>query len=47
MVMALAIVSALLAISEALDFIPQVKASSISKAIKNGLIAIKDFLTKK
>lgn len=47
MVVALAVVSALLAISEALDYIPEVKANSISKAIKNILQSVKDFLSKK
>jgi hypothetical protein len=46
MVIALAIVSALLAISEALAFIPSVKANGIFEAIVNILISMKDFLSK-
>lgn len=47
MVIALGIVSALLAISEALSMIPSVKANGIFQAIFNTLKSIKDFLTKK
>lgn len=47
MVIALAVVSALLALSEALSFIPQVKANGVFQALVNILASIKDFLTKK
>ncbi len=47
MVLALAIVTALLAISEGLSLIPSVKANGIFQAIVNILGSIKDFLTKK
>lgn len=47
MVTALAIVSALLAISEALSLIPAIKANGVFQAIVNVLGSIKDFLTKK
>ena len=47
MVIALAIVTALLAISEALSMIPSVKANGIFQAIYNILKSIKDFLTPK
>lgn len=47
MVIALAVVSALLAISEGLSMIPALKANGIFQAIYNILKSIKDFLTKK
>lgn len=47
MVIALAIVSALLAVSEALSMIPSIKANGVFQAILNALGSIKDFLTKK
>jgi hypothetical protein len=47
MVIALSIVSALFAISEALTVIPGVKANGIFQAIYNGLKSLKEFLTPK
>lgn len=47
MVLALAVVTALLALSEALSYIPSVKANGIFQAITNILKSIKDFLSKK
>lgn len=47
MSIALAIVAALLAISEGLSLIPAVKANGIFQAIYNILKSIKDFLSKK
>ncbi len=47
MEMALAIVVALLAISEAVAYIPAVKANSVFQIIVNTTKTIKDFLTKK
>lgn len=47
MVIAIAVVSALLAISEGLSMIPSIKANGIFQAIYNTLVSIKDFLTKK
>jgi hypothetical protein len=46
MVIALAIVTALLAISEALTFIPGVQANGIFQAIFNVLKTVKEFLSK-
>ena len=47
MEIALAVVGALLAVSEGLSLIPQVKANGIFQAIVNTLKTVKDFLTKK
>lgn len=47
MSIALAVVGALLAISEALSMIPAVKANGVFQAIYNILKSVKDFLTKK
>lgn len=47
MVIALAVVSALLAISEGLSLNPKIKANGIFQAIVNILGSIKEFLTKK
>ena len=47
MVIALAVVAALLAISEALSLIPSVKANGIFQVIVNGLKAVNDFLAHK
>ncbi len=47
MVVALAIVTALLAMSEALSFIPWIKANGVFQAIANALKSIKEFLSKK
>jgi hypothetical protein len=47
MVLALAIVTSLLAISEGLSMIPSVKANGIFQAVQNILKSIKDFLSKK
>ena len=47
MTIALAIVAALLAVSEALSLIPGIKANGIFQAIYNTLKSVKDFLTPK
>lgn len=47
MVTALLVVSALLAVSETLSLIPQIKANGIFQALVNGLKQIKAFLTVK
>ncbi len=47
MAIALAVVTALLAISEGLSMIPAVKANGVFQAIYNVLKSVKDFLTKK
>jgi hypothetical protein len=47
MLIALAVVSALLAISEGLSLIPSVKANGIFQALFNILKSIKEFLTPK
>ena len=44
---ALAVVTALLAISEGLSLIPAVKSNGIFQAVYNGIKALKEFLTKK
>lgn len=43
---AVEILAGLLAISEALDWIPSIKASSLSKAIKNGLKKLLEIVAK-
>ena len=47
MEIALAVVAALLAVSEGLSLIPQLKANGIFQAIVNTLKSVKDFLSKK
>jgi len=47
MEMALAVVSALLAVSEALSLIPSVKANGVFQGLFNMLGSAKDFLAKK
>jgi hypothetical protein len=47
MVIALSIVTALLAVSEALSLNPKIQANGIFQAIVNTLKTVKDFLTRK
>lgn len=47
MAIALAVVTSLLAISEALSLNPNFKANGVFQAVVNILSSIKDFLTKK
>ncbi len=47
MLIALSVVSACLAISEALSMIPAIKANGIFQAVYNGLKSLKDFLSPK
>jgi hypothetical protein len=47
MVATLAVLSALLAISEALSLIPQIQANGVFQAVVNGLKMIKDFIGQK
>ncbi len=47
MVIALAVVTVLLAISEALSLSPGIKANGIFQAVVNTLTSVKEFLTKK
>lgn len=47
MSIALAVVAALLAISEGLSMIPAVKANGVFQAIYNILKSVKEFLSKK